>query len=133
MTTKPDIPQPYHVDGMSLEEKTRWANDYYKQERQKESDAILFAGSRAVLNKSIDKKIMTTAVGSLDRIERLLGHLWGKDKTYLGRTNREKELFTVWCGLRRQILDLAEGQKKLTAKELDNYKILYTKFVENGK
>jgi len=127
MTRTKEIPDR-PPDGATLDQKAAWANEYWRQEREKESEEILLAGSREVLLKSIDKKIMTATVGALYQFEQAFGYLWGQNKTSLQRNDNERAAYSTWQGIRREILDNGERQKAYVRKELENYQILYKRF-----
>ena len=58
-----------------------------------------------------EKRIQTTMIGSLSRIEKSLGYLWGHDKEeYEDLTDKEKEFLDVWEFLRNDILNYGNGQ-----------------------
>lgn len=114
--------------GATLDDKAAWANAYYKQERDKEATEILLAGSREVLLKSLDKKIMTATIGALHQFEQAFGYLWGQNKTSLQRNDNERAAYATWQGIRREILDNGERQKNYIRNELENYKILFKRF-----
>jgi transcription termination factor Rho len=127
MTYKKEVPSSPPPDA-NIDQKMQWANDYWNQERQKEAEEILLTGSKEVLLKAVDKKVMTTAVGALDKFEQAFGYLWGREKSSLQRNDKERAVYSAWRAVRRDILDSGERQKTQIRKELNNYKILFKGF-----
>jgi hypothetical protein len=67
----------------------------------------------------VEKRIQTTMIGALARIENTFGHLWGQDKE--GELTREEEEFAdAWDFLRNDILNY--GNKQIRQVKEDFYK-----------
>ena len=54
--------------------------------------------------------IRTFMIGSIDRIERYMGHMWGHMKNEGETTPEEDELYEMFMELREEILDFGQQQ-----------------------
>jgi len=88
---------------------------------KKEEELVSLEMTKQRLVEMIEKKIMTTCVGSIERFEMALGHLWGRNKIRINED--EGELRAVWSELRKSILDLANLQIRNVRKEIEFYSV----------
>lgn len=87
--------------------------------------------SRELFGKLGKTCIQTTAVGSLAAIEEKLGHLWGHDGSEMDEEKlKNKDLFAE---VRKLIFDLNHKQIELFKRELENYDIVWNRYVLNMK
>lgn len=54
--------------------------------------------------------LRTLMIGSIDRIEKHMGHLWGIDKDEEDLTDEEREIYEEFMDLRESILDFGNEQ-----------------------
>lgn len=81
-------------------------------------------GSKERLKKFTSQKITTTMIGALDLIEKHFGFLFQSK-------NMSKEhvaMLAVYKELRKELLDLGNGQKRALESEMDNYSITWEKY-----
>ena len=65
---------------------------------------------RLVSERLVESALKTLMIGSIDRIEQKLGHLWAhrEDKTEF--TDEEEEMYELFMDLRESILDYGNEQ-----------------------
>lgn len=68
----------------------------------------------------IEKRIETTMIGALARIENTFGHLWGQDKDENELTPEEEKFADAWDFLRNDILNY--GNKQIRQVKDDFYR-----------
>ena len=61
------------------------------------------------LQSQIEKRIQTTMIGALDKVEKNFGHLWGHFKEG-PLTEQEEEFAELWDFTRNQILNQGNNQ-----------------------
>jgi len=68
----------------------------------------------------VEKRIQTTMIGALARIENTFGYLWGQDKQ--GELTREEEEFAdAWDFLRNDILNYGNKQIRQVKEDFHKY------------
>lgn len=68
----------------------------------------------------IEKRFQTSTIGSLARIEKYLGFVWGHDKEFISITESDNR--NIWLDLREDILD--HGNHQMRAALTDIRKLL---------
>lgn len=70
----------------------------------------------------IEKRIQTTMIGALDKMEKNFGHLWGHYKnTDEPLTNKEEEFADMWEFTRNQILNQGNNQIRNLKEDFDTF------------
>lgn len=70
----------------------------------------------------VEKRIKTTMIGSLARIEESLGYLWGhKKEEFEPLTNQEQEFLDIWEYLRNDILNYGNEQIRNVKEDFYKY------------
>lgn len=65
---------------------------------------------RLVSTNSAETAVKTLMIGSIERIEKSFGHMWGHDKEESEITDEEEEMYEVFMDLREAILDYGNEQ-----------------------
>jgi hypothetical protein len=84
--------------------------------------------SRNRLAIILSKKIKTTFIGDISRVEEALGMLWGHGKPEHQLNDDEREWRKIWEELRSKILDNGNNQIRTIEKELLEYKISWNRY-----
>jgi hypothetical protein len=70
----------------------------------------------------MEKRIQTTMIGALARIEKNFGYLWGSDKPDTEPlTDKEQEFFDLWEYLRNDILNYGNSQIRKVKEDFYRY------------
>jgi hypothetical protein len=70
----------------------------------------------------VEKRIQTTMIGALARIEENLGYLWGHKKPETEPlTNKEQEFLDLWEYLRNDILNYGNAQIRKSKEDFYKY------------
>lgn len=80
------------------------------------------------LLKIVEKKLTTTFIGDIAKIEEIFGFLWGGDKHENDMTDEEYDWFVKWKVLRNKILDSGNSQIRAIKKELSQYNIQWNRY-----
>ena len=80
------------------------------------------------LKKIIEKKIMTTLIGSIALVEEYFGHLWGIGKADDELTDEQYDLSEIWADLRQALLDHGNHQKRAAGSEIDQYEMTWNRY-----
>jgi len=65
---------------------------------------------KLVSTNAAETAIRTLMIGSIERIEKSFGHLWGHDKDESEITDEEEEMYEIFMELRENILDYGNEQ-----------------------
>lgn len=77
--------------------------------------------NRKKLIDTINRRFTTSIIGSLDAVQRELGHLWGDNTDYSKLTENQKEWRDVWVALRKTILDKGHTQARAAIADVETY------------
>jgi hypothetical protein len=97
------------------------------QNRQIEDAQRFLEQSRIRLGKIIERKLTTTFIGDLARIELYFGALWGHGKTDSQRSEAERAWFARYEQLRQDILDNGNKQARALRAELTQYDVKWNR------
>ncbi len=78
---------------------------------------------KATLKKELETLFKTTFIGSVDIIDKKLGHLWGRGIPYSELTDSEKEWREVRNYVRNRILDNGNNQFRAACDKVDCYNV----------
>lgn len=84
--------------------------------------------SRRQLLAVVKKKVTTSFIGALSRIEQRFGHLWGHGKGESQCTPDEWTWRLVWEALRQDVLTNGNNQVRAVEKEFDQYEVRWHRF-----
>lgn len=79
------------------------------------------------LTKSVETKIRTTFIGSLDAVEKHLGTLWGYGLPREDLNEAEIQFLSLWQSLRDDILNRGNAQLRAALAELSKYDVDVTR------
>lgn len=97
-----------------------------RKELQEKNKRIYQEESKKKLKKNVEKKMKTTFIGAIDKIEKKFGHLWAKNQKDL---NSSERLWRgLWEELRKEILDQGNNQLRAALSEIDEYQIEWNKY-----
>jgi predicted hydrocarbon binding protein len=74
----------------------------------------------------IEKRLQTTMIGALDKMEKNFGYLWGHHKN-TELTKEEEEFADMWEFTRNQILNQGNNQIRSLREDFDNFESGYKK------
>jgi len=81
----------------------------------------------------MEKRLQTTMIGAIARMEENFGFLWGHDKENI--TAKEEEFLDIWEFTRNQILNYGNNQLRNIGDDFDNFfgkkKIIQEKYHYN--
>ncbi len=80
---------------------------------------------RQELQRKIEKRIMTTLIGSLARFEEAFGVAWGHNLSDQPLTELQKKWLEVWLECRSKILDHGNAQIRAAIQELGLWDIYW--------
>lgn len=87
---------------------------------------IIEERSKDRLKKEVRKRIQTTMIGALSKLEDSLGHLWGHGEDVI---NKEQAVYRdIFEELRTKILDNGNAQIRTIESEIDAYDIVWNKY-----
>lgn len=97
----------------------------YRNEKLKEN---IQKSSKNRLKKIIEKKIMTTLIGSIALVEEYLGEFWGLGVPKEQLTKKEKQFLELWEELRQEMLDHGNHQKRAAMIEIEQYETKWNRY-----
>lgn len=80
------------------------------------------------LKKIIEKKIMTTLIGSIALVEEHFGDLWGLGVPKDQLTKEELDFLETWEELRQAMLDHGNHQKRAAMIEVEQYETKWNRY-----
>jgi hypothetical protein len=95
----------------------------YVREKQAQQQANKIAADHAYLVMVLEKKILTTAVGSLALLEKHFGWLWGDGKPEAELTENELAWREIFLRCRDEILDNGNRQIRGMRAEMDLHQV----------
>lgn len=70
----------------------------------------------------IEKRVQSTMIGSIARVEKVFGHLWGQDKPENEQlTEQEEKFLDMWEYLRNDILNYGNKQIRSVSEDFNKY------------
>jgi hypothetical protein len=87
---------------------------------------IIEERSKERLKKEVRKKIQTTMIGALSKIEDHFGYLWGHGEDQI--TREQEEYKYMFEELRTKILDNGNAQIRNIESEIDTYDVVWNKY-----
>lgn len=109
-------------------------DNFFKQQKRAVETSKKNYNTRYDLNSKerlleiIRTKMRTTFIGSLDKVEKLFGHLWAHGLKENQLNDREKEWRSVYNDLRARILDLGNDELRALENELKQYNITWERY-----
>tara|TARA_B100000902_G_scaffold77974_1_gene82724 strand:- start:2127 stop:2423 length:297 start_codon:yes stop_codon:yes gene_type:complete len=82
------------------------------------------------LRQSMEKRIQTTMIGALDKMEKNFGNLWGHYKDG-PLTEQEEEFAELWDFTRNQILNQGNNQIRNIKDDFDKHGQVNTRYYYN--
>ncbi len=79
--------------------------------------------AKEVLRKNIEKKIRTTMIGALSKMESFFGKDWGHGLVEEECSDDQLDKYDLWQQCRDEILNLGNSQIRAATSELDLYDI----------
>lgn len=83
------------------------------------------------LKSKIEKKFMTSLIGTLDILEDELGEMWGHNMPEEELDEEQLEFRDVWDRIRTRILDKGHLNLRACKNEISQYEISQKKYVVN--
>lgn len=99
----------------------------YVKERNVEAEESFKSGSRERLQRIIERKIRTSFIGALSRVEQHFGHLWGHDSR-VSLTPDQEKYRNIYDLLRNEILNNGNNQIRAIINELSQYTIEWDRY-----
>jgi hypothetical protein len=86
---------------------------------------------RRRLDSIISKKIRTTFIGAIAKVEESLGFLWGHGKNEADLTPDEAEMAAVWNQVRTDILNIGNNQLRGAQTEIAQHVVSWNRYQTN--
>lgn len=87
--------------------------------------------SKEKLRVAAQKKIDTTMIGAINKMEIFMGKQWGHGLEEDECTDAQLDWYEVWQQCRQEILDLGNKQKRSLISELDLYDVEFKGYQYN--
>lgn len=83
------------------------------------------------LREVFARKLKTTMIGEIAKVEHFLGHLWGHGLDEKDCTDDQLDLYEIWQQCRDEMLNLGNSQLRAASSELDLYNVEWKGHVTN--
>lgn len=101
------------------------------QQRDVGSKASRLNKSKDELRRMVNKKIDTTMIGGIAKIEAFFGYLWGHELDEKDCTDAQNDFYEIWQQCRDEILNNGNAQKRAINHELDLFEVNWTGYKTN--
>lgn len=92
--------------------------------------------SKDRLKQNVKKKLQTTFIGAISKVEAFLGDVWGHGLEEKECTDAQLDFYDIWQQCRDEILNLGNAQIRAIDKEFEFYDMEYkgteVKFFNNS-
>lgn len=105
-------------------------NSYKKiiEHRKEAYDSGVKESSKQRLRNIVEKKLMTTCIGSVAILEKTLGELWGHGLEESQCTENQKKWRQKWNFIRNEILNNGNKQLRSFFNEIKYYDIVWNRY-----
>jgi hypothetical protein len=97
----------------------------YDKVEKKQVQQVYNEGSKKNLKSSTTKRIRTTFIGIIDKVEKSIGDLWGFGLHQRDCTPEQLKFRARWEELRNDILNHGNHQIRLNNSEVDEYEVTW--------
>ena len=94
----------------------------FRESRVRDSDNKK-KNSKEKLRLNLEKKIRTTMIGLIDKIEKYFGEDWGHGLKEEECSDNQLDKYEIWQQCRQEMLDLGNKQIRASSSELDLYDV----------